>query len=615
MESSEIRSRFLKFFEKRGHKIIPSSSLVPINDPTTLFTGSGMQPMIPYLLGEPHPLGSRIADSQKCFRAVDIDEVGDNRHTTFFEMLGNWSLGDYFKKEQIEWVFEFLVKDIGLDPQKIYVTTFIGDKKNNLPKDEKSGEIWKELFSKEGIDAKEIEIGSEHDGYKLGMQDGRIFYYDVTKNWWSRAGVPDNMPSGEPGGSDSEIFYEFTNIEHNKKFGEHCHPNCDCGRFLEIGNSVFMEYKKNDDGSFSKLPQHNVDFGGGLERITMAKNDCSDIIEINHRPILDYLEKVSNKKYGQDDKETRAFRIIADHMKAAVFLVIDGVNPSNTNQGYFVRRLMRRSIIYADSLGITDNVFSGIVQPIADMYKDVYSDLLQEVSMVEKVIDEEEHRFRETLAKGLKEFEKGVDPFILFTTYGFPIELTEELANEKGQKIDLDDFHKKMAEHQKLSQTASAGMFKGGLANHNEKTIRLHTAHHLLLAGLQAIVSPTVKQKGSNITEERLRIDFLCDHKLTDEEKQKVEDWVNDKIQAGLDVVRREMPLAEAEKIGAEMEFGAKYPEVVSVYFIEDKNGDAISKEFCGGPHVKNTKELGIFKIKKEEAVSAGVRRIKATLS
>ena len=289
MNSDEIRSRFLKFFEKRGHKIIPSASLIPLNDPTTLFTGSGMQPMLPYLLGQSHPLGKRITDSQKCFRAVDIEEVGDNRHTTFFEMLGNWSLGDFFKKEQIEWMFEFLVEEIKIDPKKLYVTAFIGDNKNHIPKDTEAGEIWKKLFAKKAINAKEVDIGSEENGYKVGMQEGRIFYYDVKKNWWSRAGVPDNMPSGEPGGPDSEMFYEFTEIKHNKKFGENCHPNCDCGRFLEIGNNVFMEYKKNEDKTFSKLPQKNIDFGGGLERLAMAVNNCSDIIEVNHRPIINYI--------------------------------------------------------------------------------------------------------------------------------------------------------------------------------------------------------------------------------------------------------------------------------------------------------------------------------------
>ena len=613
MQSDEIRSRFLKFFEKRGHKIIPSASLVPLNDPTTLFTGSGMQPMVPYLLGQPHPLGTRITDSQKSFRAVDIEEVGDNRHTTFFEMLGNWSLGDYFKKEQIEWMSEFLVDEIGIDPNKLYVTTFIGDEKNNIPKDTEAGEIWKKFFAKKGIDAKEVELGSEENAYKIGMQGGRIFYYDVKKNWWSRAGVPDNMPAGEPGGPDSEMFFEFTEIEHNKKFGEQCHPNCDCGRFIEIGNNVFMAYKKNEDGTFPKLPKQNIDFGGGLERISMAANNCPDVIKTNHKSILDYLEKLSDKKYGESESEIKDFRIIADHMKASVFLIGDGVIPSNTDRGYFVRRLLRRAIVCSDRLGIK-NGLAEVVDSVLEPYKSAYADTFEKKEIIKKEIEKEENRFRETLAKGLKEFEKGIDPFVLFTTYGFPIELTVELAQEKGQKIDLEDFHKKMAEHQKLSQTSSAGMFKGGLANHSEKTIRLHTAHHLLFAGLQAIVDKNIKQRGSNITEERLRMDFLCDHKLTDEEKQKVEVWVNDKIKQSLNVVRREMPLAEAEKVGAEMEFGAKYPAVVSLYFIEDKDGNPISKEFCGGPHVKNTAELGIFKIQKEEAVAQGIRRIKAVL-
>jgi alanyl-tRNA synthetase len=336
MNSSEIRNRFLKFFEKRSHAIIPSASLVPINDPTTLFTGSGMQPMVTYLLGQKHPLGNKLADSQKCFRAVDIEEVGDNRHTTFFEMLGNWSLGDYFKEEQIQWMFEFLTEELKIDPANLYVTTFIGDNKNNIPKDIEAVEFWKSQFLRRGIKAKEVEIGSEEDGYKVGMQGGRIFYYDSKKNWWSRAGIPANMPVGEPGGPDSEMFYQFEEIEHDKKFGEHCHSNCDCGRFLEIGNNVFMEYVKNEDGTFSKLPQKNIDFGGGLERLTMAVNNCADIIEINHKSIIDYLENISGKKYKNNSKESKFFRIVADHTRAAVFLIGDGVIPSNTNQGYFV---------------------------------------------------------------------------------------------------------------------------------------------------------------------------------------------------------------------------------------------------------------------------------------
>ena len=616
MDSSEIRSRFLKFFENRGHAVIPSASLVPLNDPTTLFTGSGMQPMIPYLLGQPHPLGKRLSDSQKSFRTGDIEEVGDNRHTTFFEMLGNWSLGDYFKQEQIPWMFEFLMEEIKIDPNKLYITVFIGDEKNNIPKDPESAQIWKKLFLTKGIDAKEVDIGSEENGYNVGMQGGRIFYYDVKKNWWSRSGVPGTMPAGEPGGPDSEMFYEFTDVEHNPKFGKYCHPNCDCGRFLEIGNNVFMEYRKNEDNTFSLLPQKNVDFGGGLERMVMAVNNLPDIIQANHKPIIEYIEKVSSKTYGKNPEETKSFRIIADHIKASVFLIGDGVNPSNTDKGYFVRRLLRRAILNWDKLGIENKGLSNLIDSVLESYKDAYVDTYKKKEFIKQEVDKEEIKFRETLKHGLKEFERGIDPFVLFTTYGFPIELTQELAKEQGREIDLEDFHKKMAEHQKLSQTASAGMFKGGLANHNEKTVRLHTAHHLLLAGLQAVVGKEVKQRGSNITEERLRIDFLCDHKLTDEEKQKVEAWVNDKISQGLPVIRTEMPLAEAQRLGAEMEFGAKYPDMVSVYYIGGNGNveNAISKEFCGGPHVQNTKELGQFKILKEEAVSAGVRRIKAVL-
>lgn len=614
MQSNEIRSKFLKFFEKKGHKIIPSASLVPLNDPTTLFTGSGMQPMIPYLLGQPHPLGTRIADSQKCFRAVDIEEVGDNRHTTFFEMLGNWSLGDYFKQEQIPWMFEFLIDEIKIDPQKLYITTFIGDPKNNIPKDPESAEIWKKLFATKGIEAKEVDMGSEENAYNIGMQGGRIFYYDVKKNWWSRAGVPDSMPAGEPGGPDTEMFYEFTDIEHDYNFGKYCHPNCDCGRFLEIGNNVFMEYIKNEDSTFSLLPQKNVDFGGGLERLAMAVNNSPDVIMTNHKSILNSIEKLSGKIYGDNKDEIKFFRIIADHIKASVFLISDGVLPSNSDKGYFVRRLLRRAILCLDKLGIKDMGLSALVDPALESYKDIYPDAFKQKEFLKKEIDQEEQKFRKTLEHGLKEFEKGIDPFVLATTYGFPIELTVELAKEQGKDIDLEDFHKKMAEHQKLSQTSSAGMFKGGLANHNEKTIKLHTAHHLLLAALQAVVSPEIKQRGSNITEERLRIDFLCDHKLTDEEKKKLEDWVNDKIKRELDVIRKEMPLEEAKRIGAEMEFGAKYSDIVSVYFIQDKEDNIFSKEFCGGPHVNNTKELSQFKIQKEEAVAQGIRRIKAVL-
>ena len=612
--SAEIREKYLNYFKQKGHTIVPSASLVPENDPTTLFTGSGMQPMVPYLLGQKHPLGTRITDSQKAFRTGDIDDVGDNRHTTFFEMLGNWSLGDYFKNEQIEWMFDFLINELGLDINKLYVTAFIGDEANNIPKDTEVGLIWKRLFKQKGIDAKEVNIGSEENGYETGMQGGRIFYYDVRKNWWSRAGIPQNMPAGEPGGPDSEMFYEFTDIEHDSKFGKNCHPNCDCGRFLEIGNNVFMEYVKNVNGTFSKLPQRNVDFGGGLERLAMALNNCPDIIEINHKPILNYLEKESGKKYNVNDEYTKAFRVISDHMKASVFLISDGINPSNTDQGYFVRRLIRRSVRFADSLGIKVSVLSGIVEPIALMYKDSYPEILEKINSIEKTIADEEKRFRETLSKGLKEFEKGVDPFILFTTYGFPFELTQELAKEKGITINDDKFRKDIEDHQNLSRSGAEHKFKGGLGGTGEIETKYHTATHLLHQALREVLGTTISQKGSNITQERLRFDFSHNSKMTDEEKKKVEDIINEKIAQNLPMNKIVMKKEEAEKTGALHFFGDKYGDEVNVYYIGDSIETAYSKEFCGGPHVENIGTLGHFKIVKEESVSAGVRRIKAIL-
>lgn len=629
MQSDEIRLKFLKFFKKREHKIILSASLMPLNDPTTLFTGSGMQPMIPYLLGEPYPLGKRIADSQKCFRAVDIDQVGDNRHTTFFEMLGNWSLGDFFKKEQIEWMFEFLINEIEINPNRLYVTTFIGDKKNNIPKDKEAGEIWKKLFATKGIDAKEVEIGSEENGYKVGMQDGRIFYYDVEKNWWSRSGAPDNMPRGEPGGPDSEMFYEFTDVKHNEKFGKYCHPNCDCGRFLEIGNNVFMEYIKNEAGAFSPLPQKNIDFGGGLERLTMAVNNSPDVIETNYKSILNYLEKFSGKIYGENTEEIKAFRIIADHIKASVFLIADGVNPSNTDRGYFVRRLLRRAILYWDKLGIKENKLSGLVDSVLESYKNVYPDTYKKKEIIKKEIDEEENKFRKALKYGLKEFEKKIEIYMngklnekqlgndavfdLYTTFGFPVELIIELAQEKGMTVDLVAFKQSMEEHQSKSRTASVGMFKGGLADAGEETKKLHTATHLLNAALHIVLGNHVMQKGSNITGERLRFDFSHTQKMTEEEKKRVEEIVNDKIAEKLPVDFVGMPKIEAEKI-ATHSFNEKYGDIVKVYSIGDEKTGYFSREFCGGPHVSNTGELGQFKIQKEEAVAQGIRRIKATL-
>lgn len=557
MHSNEIRSRFLKFFENRGHKIIPSASLVPENDPSVLFNTAGMQPLVPYLLGQRHPMGNRLVDAQKCVRTVDIDEVGDNRHLTFFEMLGNWSLGDYFKEDAIKWSYEFLTskeEGLGLDRNRLYITVFEGDE--NAPKDEEAAKIWQKY-----------------------LPENRIYFLPAKNNWWSAG---DNGPCGP----DTEIFYDIS----DEPLGDLAHNefvNADeAGRVVEIWNNVFMEYEKINGKVTGKLKQRNVDTGMGLERIAMVSQKKKNVYE---------TDLFNNEK-------TKEEKIVADHVKSALFIITDGVIPSNTGAGYVLRRLIRRAVRFSQ------RSLAEEIEKTKKIYEGVY--FLDDKGEIEK----EENRFRQTLQNGLKEFEKGVDPFVLATTYGFPIELTTELAKEKGQTIDMEDFNAKMSKHQKLSQTSSSGMFKGGLANHNEKTIKLHTAHHLLLAGLQAIVDKNIKQRGSNITEERLRMDFLCDHKLTEEEKKKVEDWVNEKIQRGLNVVRREMPLAEAEKIGAEMEFGAKYPDIVSVYFIEDNDGNVISKEFCGGPHVLNTKEIGKIMIQKEEAVARGIRRIKAAI-
>jgi alanyl-tRNA synthetase len=622
MTTNEVRQKYLDFFAKKEHKIVPSAKLVPDNDPTTLFTGSGMQPMVPYLLGEKHPMGVRITDSQKSFRTGDIDDVGDNRHTTFFEMLGNWSLGDYFKEKQIPWMFEFLVDELNLDPNKLYVTAFIGDDKNGIPKDLEAGVLWKELFEGKNIKAKEVEIGSEENGYKVGMQGGRIFYYDVKKNWWSRAGIPDNMPAGEPGGPDSEIFYDF-GTEHDVKFGENCHPNCDCGRFMEIGNNVFMEYKKNTDGTFSKLPQKNIDFGGGLERIVAATENSDDVFSIDTlQGIIKTLEKLSGKLYS-DREFTSTFRIVADHIRASVFLIGDGVVPSNTEQGYFVRRLLRRAIRFWDKLGIQNEGIFALVAPLLELYKDAYPETFAKKDFIADEIKKEEEKFRKTLLQGIKElnkyFEKGnisgEEAFILFSSYGFPIEITIELAKEKNISIDLVAFNNELKKHQDLSRAGSEQKFKGGLGDTSDKSLQYHTATHLLHQALREVLGDSVGQKGSNITPERLRFDFSYGEKMTDEQKNKVEDIVNKKISEALPVQVVSLPKDEAVKTGAIHFFGEKYPDTVTVYYIGDTIDQAFSKEFCGGPHVKNTSELkGKFKIQKEEAVSAGVRRIKAVL-
>lgn len=636
MNVNQIRTKFLKFYAAKGHAVLPSAPITPLNDPTTLFTGSGMQPLVPYLLGEAHPQGTRLVNSQKCFRAEDIEEVGDNRHTTFFEMLGNWSLGDYFKEEQLPWVFEFLTDEIGIDPSKLYVTALIGDEANNVPRDTESVEIWKKLFASKGIEAKDVVIGSEADGYRLGMQGGRIFYYDVKKNWWSRAGVPEKMPAGEPGGPDSEMFYDF-GTPHDPAFGVECHPNCDCGRFMEIGNSVFMQFIKTAEG-FTPLPKQNVDFGGGIERIAAAALNNPDVFQIDvFADIISLLEHFSGKQYA-DSRYMRSFRIIADHMRAAVFMLGDGVRPSNTESGYVLRRLIRRASQHALKIGIAADkaedsmlVRSGVI--ILSKYSEAYPELATDEmhTLVTSEIWKEEVQFGHTLVSGMREFEKiasgghitGAQAALLATTYGFPFEMTAEIAKERGIDVDEDGFKVEMKKHQDLSRAGSEQKFKGGLADHSEKTTRLHTAHHLLLKALQQVLGSHVKQRGSNITTERLRIDFSHGEKMTQEQKSEVEEIVNTQIQAALPVLRTTLPKAEAEALGAEHEFGAKYPDMVSVYSVgplgasEDapEYEKAFSIELCGGPHVTNTSLLGgVFKIQKEESVAAGIRRIKAVL-
>jgi len=636
MNINDVRTQYLEFFKARGHVIVPSASLVPLNDPTTLFTGSGMQPMVPYLLGEPHPEGTRITDSQKSFRAEDIEEVGDNRHTTFFEMLGNWSLGDYFKKEQLTWMFTFLVDELGVDPHNLYISVFDGDERYDLPRDTEAVAIWKDLFAQKGIEAGDIALGTEENAAQVGMQGGRIFYYG-DKSWWSRAGVPAKMPAGEPGGPDSEMFYDF-GTAHDDKFGAQCHPNCDCGRFMEIGNNVFMQYIKKSDGTFGDLPKRNVDFGGGLERITAAVNNDPDVFRTDVlAEIIGLLEHFSGKSY-MDLQYQRSFRIVADHMRAATFMLSDGVRPSNTERGYILRRLIRRAAQHAQKIGVqndqqAESMLNRCAVIVLEKYKSAYPELATD-DMYKEITEEiwkEEVQFGHALESGMKEFEKmaaegslsGEQAFTLFTTYGFPFEMTKEISHERGIKINEQAFHELMQKHRDLSRVGGEQKFKGGLADHSEATTRLHTAHHLLLKALQIVLGPQVKQRGSNITAERLRIDFSHGTKMTPEQITEVERIVNEKIKEELPVTRSTLPREEAETLGAEHEFGAKYPDMVSVYSVgpQDASLDnpqfdqAYSIEFCGGPHVSNTRDLqGTFKIQKEEAVASGIRRIKAVL-
>lgn len=648
MNTETIRNEYLKFFEARGHKVIRRAPLVLHDDPTTLFTGSGMQPIIPYLLGEPHPEGKRVVDSQTCLRAQDIDDIGDNRHTTFFEMLGNWSFGDYFKQQQIEWMFEFHKDVVQLDMSKLYVTCYIGDERYGIPKDTEAADVWARLFADAGLSNGMQDIGSEEDGYHKGMEEGaRIFFYDGSKNWWSRNGAPESTPIGDPCGPDSEMFYDF-GTPHDPAYGEHCHPNCDCGRFMEIGNNVFMAYKKVAEGTFEPLEHPNVDHGSGLERIAAAKLNDPDVYKISLMwPIIEKLQAISGKSY---DEATESMRVIADHLRAATFLAVDGCVPSNKQQGYVMRRLIRRAVVKAYDLGVEQNFMEQIVPVIADLYHNDFPEVAEKRDEIIAVLIKEEKAFRQTLRKGLKELEKvaenktfkddtphetvpteswmnGEMLFTLYDTYGFPLELSVEEASKRGIVLSEEwqsEFDTKMAEQRARSQTASKGDFKGGLGGQTLQHKKYHTATHLMYQALRDVLGDHVVQRGSNITEERLRFDFSHPEKVTPEQLAQVEEIVNREIAKDLQISFAEYPTEEATgPLGALGQFGDRYGDTVKVYSMKDPQASheerPFSFEICGGPHVDHTLQLfedgKKFKIVKEEASSAGIRRIKAILA
>ncbi len=583
LTSAEIRSRFLAFFEKRGHAIIPSASLVPENDPSVLFNTAGMQPLVPYLLGEPHPAGIRLADSQKCVRTNDIDEVGDATHLTFFEMLGNWSLGDYFKRDAIEWSYEFLTSatdGLGLDPQRLYVTCFEGN--SDAPQDEESAALWKEIFERNNVTGE------------------RIYFRPAEKNWWSAG------PNG-PCGPDTEMFYDVTGTLTEGMTLDQYLAADDAQQVVEIWNDVFMQFLSKDGKVVGQLPKKNVDTGSGLERVTMVVQGKNNVFD------TDVFEVPMNLiKERATAHDIRLARIVCDHTRTAVFLVGDGVLPSNKDQGYILRRLMRRAVFYMTMLGLDQTIGTQIIEWYIEKYAEIYTNLSKEKIL--PVFRDEEIKFTKTLIEGKKEFERGADPFTLWTSYGFPIELTVELSRAKGTEINTKEFYAKMKAHQELSSAGAEQKFKGGLGGTGEIETRYHTATHLLHQALRDVLGPEVGQKGSNITAERLRFDFAFSRKMTDEEKTRVEEIVNEKIAEGLPMQKIVLKKEDALKTDALHFFGDKYGDEVNVYFIGNSLDTAYSKEFCGGPHVSNTSELGHFKIAKEEAVSAGVRRIKAVL-
>ena len=580
MKAIEIRRKYLDYFKRHGHSVIPSAPLIPENDPSVLFTTAGMQPLVPYLLGEKHPEGKRLTDYQKCVRTNDIDEVGDNRHLTYFEMLGNWSLGDYFKDESIAMSFEFLTKELGIPVEKLYVTCFAGDE--DCPRDEVAAAAWK----------------------KSGILDGHIYYYGKDDNWWI---------AGEEGpcGPDTEMFYDTG----KPACGPDCEPCCDCGKYVEIWNNVFMEYFKDKNG-YRKLEQKNVDTGLGLERMTMLLQGKETPFDTElFSPVMDKLKELQKV----DIIESR--RIIAEHLRSSMMIIADGGRPSNLDRGYVLRRLIRRMIRHMNKLQIDLDSLKELIDIYVENLGEMYPELVKNRETIEQVVVEEKDKFVKTLAKGEKEFEKAIGRlegtkvipgevvFRLYDTYGFPPEVTKELASENGYEIDIDSFNELFKKHQEKSRAGSEQKFKGGLAETTEETIKYHTATHLLNAAIKQVIGKDAHQRGSNITVDRMRFDFNCDHKLTPEEKQEIEDLVNKWIKEGLPVIKEEMKKEDAIKSGAECMFIEKYPDIVTVYTIGN-----VSKELCGGPHVKNTSELGRFKIKKEESSSSGVRRIKAIL-
>lgn len=589
LKSDELRKKWMDFFIARGHTPISSASLIPENDPTVLFTTAGMHPLVPYLLGQPHPAGKRLCDTQKCVRTGDIDEVGDASHCTFFEMLGNWSLGDYFKDEMVPWSYEFLTEQLNLDPARLAVTVFEGDA--DCPRDDKTAELWE----------------------KCGIKKENIFFLGKKHNWWGPAGQTG------PCGSDTEMFYDTG----KPKCCPECSPACDCGKYVEIWNDVFMQFNKNADGTFSPLKQKNVDTGMGLERVLMNVQGLKSVYETDvFAPIVGKIEQLSGKSIA-DGECVKAIRVIADHIRTATFIIGDerGVTPSNVDQGYILRRLLRRAIRFGKGLGLKNGDYSAIAATVVDKYKDAYPELLSARDKIIHEIDEEQARFERTLENGMKEFEKlckflqsdvipGKSAFRLYDTYGFPLEMTVELANERGFKVDIDGFNARFEEHKNLSHAGAEQRFKGGLADTGELTARLHTATHLMHRALKEVLNdPTVNQRGSNITPERLRFDFSFGRAMTPDEIKAVEDKVNAAIEADVPIVCEEMTVDEAKAQGAVGLFTAKYGEKVKVYTMGE-----FSKEICGGPHAARTGELGHFRIVKEQSSSAGVRRIKAVL-